>query len=113
MKIATSRERLIQLLEMTGDSQADMVRKTGIEKSAISHYINGKREARQDKLIAIANAYKVNPAWLMGLDVPMQQMEIEPVSDHDMAEALELYKRYVSAIPEIQDAVSRLLKSDE
>ena len=112
MKIATSRERLIQLLEMTGDSQADMVRKTGIEKSAISHYINGNREARQDKLIAIANAYKVNPAWLMGLDVPMQ-IEIDTVSDRDMAEALELYKRYVNAIPEIQDAVSRLLKSDE
>ena len=72
MQIASSNSRLKELLKIFGDTQADMVRKTGIEKSAISNYINGRREARQDKLILIANAYNVNPGWLMGLDVPMK-----------------------------------------
>lgn len=71
MKIASSSERLKELLRIYNDTQADMVRKTGIEKSAISNYINGRREARQDKLILIGNAYNVSVAWLMGLDVPM------------------------------------------
>ena len=63
--------RLLQLLSITGDRQTDMVRKTGIEKSAISNYLNGKRIPRQDKLYTISVAYGVNPAWLMGLDVEM------------------------------------------
>ena len=77
MKVTSSNARLKELLKISGDTQADMVRKTGIEKSAISNYINGRREARQDKLILIANAYNVNPGWLMGLDVPMQSESID------------------------------------
>lgn len=112
MQIASSNSRLKELLKIFGDTQADMVRKTGIEKSAISNYINGKREARQDKLILIANAYNVNPGWLMGLDVPMNNKSdlIEERSDnekseHDpevVAKAMDFYKRYESLPPEMQ-----------
>ena len=75
MKVTNSSQRLKELLNLTGDSQMDMARKTNIPKSSISHYINGEREPRQDKLSQISEAYNVNPAWLMGLDVPMDSLE--------------------------------------
>ena len=75
MKITDSSHRLKELLSLTGDTQNDMAIKTKIPKSSISHYINGEREPRQDKLSMIADAYNVNPAWLMGIDVPMESIE--------------------------------------
>lgn len=72
-KIAEPHERLRELMLLTGDAQHDVVRKTGIEKSAVSNYLHGKRVPRQDNLYLISKAYNVNPAWLMGLDVEMYE----------------------------------------
>lgn len=107
MKISDSHSRLKELLSIFGDTQADMVRKTGIEKSAISNYINGKREARQDKLLQIANAYNVNPAWLMGLNVPMEPMS----SEERLKKSDEFYDLFQKASPEVREAVLTILKS--
>lgn len=68
-KVSNSSERIRELLALVGDNQADLVRKTGIEKSTVSYYVSGKRVPRQDNLYRIAQAYHVSPAWLMGLDV--------------------------------------------
>ena len=73
MKISNSAKRLGELMQMLNIRQTDLVEKTGIPKSAMSMYLNGKREPRQDKLSAIADAYNVNEAWLMGFDVPMER----------------------------------------
>lgn len=75
MKITDSRHRLKELLNESGDTQNEMARKTGLTKSAISNYINGTREPRQDAILKISNTYNVNPAWLMGCDVPKYSME--------------------------------------
>ena len=75
MKITDSRHRLKELLNESGDTQNEMARKTGLTKSAISNYINGTREPRQDAILKISNTYNVNPAWLMGCDVPKDSME--------------------------------------
>lgn len=87
MKISNSRNRLKELLNESGDSQNEMARKTGLTKSAISNYLNGTREPRQDAISKICDAYKVNPAWIMGLDSPKEQIsvnEIEPaINDND------------------------------
>lgn len=69
MKKKECHERLAELLSITGTTQADMVEKTGINKSVISQYVNGRRLPRQDKLAIISEAYNVDPAWLMGFDV--------------------------------------------
>ncbi len=75
MKITDSRHRLKELLIESGDTQNEMARKTGLTKSAISNYINGTREPRQDAILKISNTYNVNPAWLMGCDVPKDSIE--------------------------------------
>ena len=76
MKISNSKNRIRQLLNDTGDTQNEMARKAGLTKSAISNYINGSREPRQDAIYKLSEAYDVSPSWLMGLDSPKRDEEM-------------------------------------
>lgn len=143
MKITDSRHRLKELLNDCGDTQNEMARKTGLTKSAISNYINGTREPRQDAILKISNTYKVNPAWLMGLDVskyenkkddsdikaffdslmdnkPENDVDIEEVrkaiemaTNSDTSKALKMYDMFLNAPAHIQSAVESLLKGSQ
>lgn len=73
MKKKTTAERLIELMNYFDIKQNDLCQRTGIPKSAISMYVSGQRNPRQDRLSAIAEAYGVSEAWLMGFDVPMEK----------------------------------------
>ena len=55
-KVTTSGKRIKELLEYYGHSLSQMSNKTGIEKSSLSHYINEKREARQNRISIIAES---------------------------------------------------------
>lgn len=72
---SNSSKRLNELMNYFGIKQADIAKRTGLPKSALSMYINGNRQPRQDKLTIIADCYGVNEAWLMGYDVPMFREE--------------------------------------
>ena len=71
--VARCSTRLAQALAIRGMKQADLCSKTGIPKSAISQYISGAFEPKQDRLSLIAQALDVDPVWLMGYDVPMEK----------------------------------------
>lgn len=70
-KISNSRQRLQEMMQILSLKQSDIVSRTGINKSGLSNYIHGTREPRQDQISKIADPYGINPAWLMGYDVPM------------------------------------------
>jgi transcriptional regulator with XRE-family HTH domain len=53
--------------------QAELCAKTGIPKSAMSQYISGAFEPKQDRIFLMADALNVNETWLMGYDVPMER----------------------------------------
>lgn len=72
MKKTDSKHRLYELLDVLNISQSEFCRRCGLNKSALSNYLNGDREPRQDKLAIIADAFNVSPSWLMGYDVPMR-----------------------------------------
>ena len=82
MKVSNSAKRLGELMQILNIRQADLVEKTGIPKSAMSMYLNGKREPRQDKLTTIAEAYNINETWLMGNDVPMERNDNKNSASH-------------------------------
>lgn len=63
--------RLQAALEIRKMRQTDLCKLTGIPKSAMSQYISGAFEPKQDRVYEIAKALKVSEAWLMGYDVPM------------------------------------------
>lgn len=142
MKITDSKHRLKELLNESGDTQNEMARKTGLTKSAISNYINGTREPRQDAILKISNTYNVNPAWLMGCDVPKHEDSrsdedikeffellkadspdkesiaearkiIEMATDSKNTKAMKMYDSFLNAPAHIQSAVESLLKGSQ
>lgn len=66
-------DRIIEILELRGMKQSDLVNKTGIGKSSISTYISGAYEPKQKNIYKIAEALDVNETWLIGYDVPMER----------------------------------------
>lgn len=75
MKKKETAERLAELMQIYGIKQVDIVKRTGIPKSAVSMYCSGVRKPPQDKLTQIADAFGVSETWLMGYDVPMLENE--------------------------------------
>ena len=65
-------ERLKRAMKLRNRKQIDLVRMTGIGKASICTYLSGKYEPKQANTYKLAEALNVNPAWLMGQDVPME-----------------------------------------
>lgn len=91
-----SRKRVIQLIQefCDGNQQRFAVR-TGLNKGAVSQYVNGKKAPTNLAASTIGEAFNVAPAWVMGFDVPMKPV----VSDNEEAQELfdnewELVKKY-------------------
>ena len=68
---STFSKRLQEIMDIKSVKQSDIVKKTGIPKSAISQYLSGKYEAKQDRVYLLAKMFNISEAWLMGYDVPM------------------------------------------
>jgi len=79
---SNSSQRLKALMQIQNINQSDIVEKTGLPKSAVSMYVNGKRLPPQDKLTIIADAFNVDEVWLMGYDVPMLKDKAEQITDY-------------------------------
>lgn len=81
--------RLRRALDIRNMRQSDLCEKTKIPKSAISHYLSGSFVPKQDRAFIIAQALGVDPAWLMGYDVPMEKKE-EPEEKKNSPDELQL-----------------------
>ena len=94
--------RIGKALSIRGMRQSDLCEKTKIPKSAISQYVSGAFEPKQDRVFLIAQALDVDPVWLMGYDVPMEKKEMPTVKEDSPSEPqltegekkmLELFRR--------------------
>lgn len=107
-KIKTLREERGMTLEQLGD-------RVGVGKSTVRKWETGIiANMRRDKIALLADALHVTPAYLMGWEddsgeTEQTSQEICSLSDEEQRDAVELYQRYKNAIPEIQEAVERLL----
>lgn len=106
-KICSSNDRIRELLRDAGITQTEFCKRTKINKSALSNYLNEERTPRQDQLSKIADAFDVSAAWLMGYDVPkriehelLHYCMIDPdnqfMTYHAPPERLELYVEILS-----------------
>lgn len=66
--------RIRQGMELRGLKQVDIIERTGINKGALSSYLSGRYEPKQNNIYLIARALNVSEAWLMGYDVPMDRI---------------------------------------
>ena len=71
----TTSNRLKQVMEELDISQSELVKRTGINKGALSSYISGRYIPKQRATYALASALGVSEPWLMGYDVPKYKVE--------------------------------------
>lgn len=79
-------DRLSYAMSKRNMKQVDLIRLTGINKGALSSYINGRYVPKQTNLFLIARALDVDEAWLMGYDVPMDKENVDLSSDKNKLE---------------------------
>ena len=100
-RVATCAERIKKALYIKGMKQSDLCRLTKIPKSALSQYISGAFEPKQDRIYLMAQALNVSEAWLMGLDVPMErQAKKESPSEPSLTEGEQILLDLFRRVPE-------------
>lgn len=60
--------RIKLAMNKKGVKQKDVIEHTGITKGALSSYLSGRYEPKQDNLFKLANYLEVEPSWLLGFD---------------------------------------------
>lgn len=91
-RIATCSDRIKVALKIRSMKQSDLVRLTEIPKSAISQYISGAFEPKQDRIYLMAKALNVSEAWLMGLDVPMERKTVGIINQRIIAKNIKTFR---------------------
>ena len=92
--------RLAKALAIRGMKQYELCEKTKIPKSAISQYLSGVFEPKQDRLYLIAQALEVDPVWLMGFDVPMVKGKESSPSEPSLTEGEKVLLDLFNRVPE-------------
>ena len=86
-KKAALKDRLKEALDLAEMKPIDLSDVTGIPKSMVSYYLNGKTKPKADRIYKISQALKINEAWLLGYDVPMNRTEEQKKAD-DLAKVV-------------------------
>ena len=98
-RIDSCSNRIKMALSIRAMKQSEICHITKIPKSALSQYISGAFEPKQDRIYLISKALNVSEAWLMGYDVPMERKEVKSSSpsESDLSEGekmlLDLFRR--------------------
>ena len=66
------KDRLNEALIARKITRNELADKCGINKGTISRYLRGETIPRSFAIGRIAKALNVNPAWILGYDVPME-----------------------------------------
>lgn len=74
--ISTLQHRLQEILTIRDMRPVDLANASGVSKGSISLYLSGRNIATNDRLYAIAKVLRVNPAWLLGYDVEMNDISV-------------------------------------
>ena len=94
--------RIAKALSIRGMRQYELCQKTKIPKSAMSQYISGAFEPKQDRIYLISQALNVDPVWLMGYDVPMGNEEPTSTAPSDLTACEKIMLELFRQIPDNQ-----------
>lgn len=103
-------KRLSTALNIKGMKQSELCQITKIPKSAISQYVSGAFEPKQDRIYLMAKALNVSEAWLMGYDVPMERQEQKKFS-FDMIKLTEEEKMWLELYNRLSDETKKVFIS--
>ena len=98
-------ERMKQIMKLRGITQAEISKRTGIPKSAVSQYLSDRFKPKPERLRQIAAVLETTPAWLMGFsDTIADEPELILTEDEKL-----IISEYRSR-PEIRAYSNSLLK---
>lgn len=100
------RKRIKEALDLRGMMPIDLSRASGINKGSISKYLRGDVIPKQSAIGAMSEALHVSPSWLMGYDVPMEDIipEIETIDTSKLTETnIKRLEAYYQALLDSQD----------
>ena len=80
-RVDTTANRMRTAMYKAGKKQADIVKETGINRSAISRYLSGEYEPKQDAIHKIAKCLDVSEMWLWGYECSMERTVIQKKND--------------------------------
>lgn len=66
-------KRFERAMELRDKRPVDVAKACNISEATISQYRKGYSEPKKERLSQIAKYLHVDPAWLMGIDVPMEK----------------------------------------
>lgn len=112
MTVKSFAERLQELMEMKHLNNAEFARAVGLSKSSISRYLSGQFQAKQDTIFMIARNMNVDPAWMLGYDVPIAPESFRDQIDLDMitADEIAVIKEYRKLSPDDQAFIIATIK---
>lgn len=94
--------RIAKGLSARGMKQSELCEITNIPKSAMSQYISGSFEPKQDRILLISQALDVDPAWLMGFDVPMERDKKSSPDELQLSEGERVLLDLFNKVPQEQ-----------
>lgn len=107
-QVATTSERLREAMTEAGKKQVDLVKETGLQKSAICRYLSGEYEPKQKAINKLAIALNVSEMWLWGFDAPKQRTAEQKKND-DLVQVIAKLRKD----PEFYEVVSMLAELPE
>lgn len=102
---------LRRYMALNNKSQVDLINDLGFNRSSVSTWVNGTRLPRMDKVDMLAQYFNIKRSDLIETDNQPLELLIETKTRE--SQALELYEKYMNAIPEIKAAVDGLLKGQQ
>lgn len=103
--------RLKHAMELRDIRQAELVELTGISKGALSSYLSGRYAPKQNSIYLLSKALRINEAWLMGADVPMDSdAKEEPQSKYHPIK-IPVLGRVATGVP--LEAVEEIIDTEE
>lgn len=82
-RISSIAYRLKEYRDITGDTLAEVSQKTGIPAQTLNRYELGQRAPKIDVAVQIAESLSLNPLWVQGYDVKMEN-ELTPASESEL-----------------------------
>ena len=107
-KVCTRLQKMMREFDVT---TVDIAERTGLNRTTVWKYVNGKAEPRQTNIYMIASKFNINPAWLLGYDVPMKIDEAFSEDYHpEIKEVSEIMMELGRIVGKLDDSqVDRLL----
>lgn len=78
MRNPETAKRLLEAMNKNKMTAKELSDKSSVSESSISQYLHGLFAPKNKTAAKLANVLHVNPMWLMGFDVPMEETKINP-----------------------------------